>query len=157
MNNGDCVTEDDFTFICQQQWQNLEQTIDPQLRFCHECQKYVHFITDLLDFNKYGANLPCVAVKIEPKDNALEMTIVGGIGSSYLSRFRGITFRFDFGSIAALSKSQLDTIHWCRDLGANISRKPKNRIELTITLSIPEAFDRLVNVLEREGIEYSIY
>ena len=30
-----------FAFRCHQQWQSLEQTADPRVRYCHECSRQV--------------------------------------------------------------------------------------------------------------------
>jgi len=30
-----------FAFRCHQQWKSLEQTADPQVRYCHECSRPV--------------------------------------------------------------------------------------------------------------------
>jgi hypothetical protein len=157
MNNNNPITEDDFTFICKQQWYELERTSDPKLKFCHQCQKHVHFISSRLEFAQYGSQSSCVAVEIEPRSPTPGYIIAGGLDSAYYpSTSRGITFTFDFGSISDLSKSQLKAIYSYKDLGAWISTKKKNRIEFTIELFIPEAFDRLVRILEKEQIEYSI-
>ena len=30
-----------FAFRCHQQWQSLEHTLDPRVRYCHECSRQV--------------------------------------------------------------------------------------------------------------------
>ena len=35
-----------FAYKCTQQWKNLEETYEEGIRFCHDCQKEVHYCED---------------------------------------------------------------------------------------------------------------
>ncbi len=35
-----------FAYKCTQQWENLEETHEESIRFCHDCQKEVHYCED---------------------------------------------------------------------------------------------------------------
>ena len=53
-----------FAFRCHQQWQSLEQTTDPRVRYCHECSRQVVLCRRDSELRAALQADECVAVEI---------------------------------------------------------------------------------------------
>ena len=53
-----------FAFRCPRKWENLTPTEDPAVRFCHACQKSVHYCGTLGEARRHARAGHCVAVDL---------------------------------------------------------------------------------------------
>lgn len=52
----------DFSYLCPKQWEKLEATDQPTVRFCENCQKNVHYCTTVREARDLASEGHCVAV-----------------------------------------------------------------------------------------------
>ncbi|MBD2092843.1 hypothetical protein H6F67_23620 [Microcoleus sp. FACHB-1515] len=78
MNTNDRIFNCNFSYKCPKLWEALEATDEPDQRFCHSCNRRVHFIRTKADLEQAYADNLCVALTtIAPKqDRVLLMGIV---------------------------------------------------------------------------------
>ncbi len=146
------LTDIKFTFRCQKNWDDLQPTDNHDVRFCNECNYHVHSIVDRLDLKKLDLGEKCFAVK---DSHSKGIFILGGAERS-LPALPITVFVFRCGYVSNLSEGQLLTIKW---LGRylNVKLKMKNRkIKFTAHLYKVEELDRIISILERDKIIYSI-
>jgi hypothetical protein len=158
MENTDNNLDIKFTFQCKQKWYKLQPTANPDVRFCHDCSLNVHSIVDRLDLEKLDIGEKCIALTTELSEREGWVTILGGVERSTRSLPKyppQQQFIFSCGYMANLTKSQLNTLHFLRrDLQVTLSLKKKT--QFTAWCAQPEELDRIIRVLEREEIIYSI-
>jgi hypothetical protein len=147
------LTDIKFTFRCQKRWEDLQTTDNHDVRFCSECNYRVHSIVERLDLNKLDLGEECFAVK----DSRVEgIFILGGVEKALPAYPPIKTFVFSCGYTSNLSESQLATIEWLRrHLQVAVSMKNK-KTQFTVKLSQIEKLDRIINILDRDKIIYSI-
>jgi hypothetical protein len=146
-------TDIKFTFRCPKQWEDLQVTDNHDVRFCTECNYHVHSIVDRLDLKKLDLGEECFAVK-DSRVNGI--FILGGVEKSLPTYPPIKTFLFSCGHTSNLSDSQLATIEWLRrHFQVRLSMKNK-KIKFTVKLSQIEELDRIINILDRDNIIYSI-
>jgi hypothetical protein len=63
-----------FAFRCHQQWQSLEETADPSVRYCHECSRQVVLCRRNADLRAALQANECVAL-INAETDRLTHTI----------------------------------------------------------------------------------
>jgi hypothetical protein len=154
MKNDLNLADIKFTFRCQKKWDDLERTDRHDVRLCNECNYHVHSIVDRLDLRKLDLGGECFSVKISQPDQE-STTILGGAKKS-LPVYPPIqTFLFSCGYISNLSEVQLSTIKSLRHLNAMLNMKNK-KIKFTIRLSQLEELNRIIDILEKDNIIYSI-
>lgn len=127
-------------------------TENPDIRFCDECQLNVHYVGQRSDFEKYPADTECFAVKIYNEEKTKGVTIAGGAIPDYESR---ASFVLKFGPKADLTNDQLKTIQWLRNLGAQPVMKSK-MVRLLLRQVTEDHFDRIISILEKEEIPFSV-
>ena len=74
----------EFTFQCKKQWHQLQATVDPDVKFCNECNLKVHAITNLLDLNKLEIGQKCVAAINTSPDRIIIGGITGSLPSQHI-------------------------------------------------------------------------
>jgi hypothetical protein len=72
----DNISNIKFTFQCKQQWDRLQATTDPDVRFCSECNLRVRAISNILDLHNLELRENCIAVHSSLQKGT---TIVGGM------------------------------------------------------------------------------
>jgi hypothetical protein len=147
----------EFAYRCTRQWEDLEATTDPEVRFCNECNLTVHYIDNRLDPRKLAPEAKCFAAKIPTPERPKGVIIAGQIAPgdwprAYPPRQE---FIFYFGPKSNLTEGQLATIRWLRYLGGKPVMK-SNMIRLTYSTAVPERLDRIISILQKEGISFSI-
>ena len=159
MDEDNKITEIEFSFRCQRKWHELQKTENPDIRFCDDCRQNVHYVGSKLDFAKYDENAKCFAVRIYEMDRSKAVTIAGGIGGVKLPPFSNYpqtaSFIIKFGPKSGLSESQLETIKWLRHFNAKPVVKDK-MVELVINSITEEKFDRIISLLEKEEIPFTV-
>ena len=126
------------------------------MRFCDDCNLYVQFVSNKLDFEKYNKKAKCFATKIYNEDKSKAITIAGGIKSKLISTYPPkASFVFKFGAKSQLTEDQLKTIQWLRHFGTVPIMKDK-RVKLIFEKTTEELFDRIVSILESEKISFIV-
>ena len=75
-----------FGFRCAQNWDAMDETSRPNVRFCRECAKDVYFVESTIDLAEAIGLNRCVAIKpaINEDDSASDILITTlGMVSSY--------------------------------------------------------------------------
>jgi hypothetical protein len=148
------LTDIKFTFRCQKNWDELQATDNHDVRFCNECNYHVHSIVDRLDLKKLDLGEKCFAVQDSQSDGK-GIFILGGAERSQPTYPPIQTFVFSCGYISNLSHGQLLTIKWIGRY-LHVKLKMKKKIGFTAYISQVEELDRIISILERDKIIYSI-
>lgn len=64
MTTNDRIFHCNFSYKCPKLWDSLEATENSDQRFCHSCDRLVHFIHTQADLEQAYANNLCVALTI---------------------------------------------------------------------------------------------
>jgi hypothetical protein len=144
-----------FTFQCKRKWYELQPTTNPDVRFCHECSLNVHSIVDRLDLEKLDIGERCIALTTKSSEREGWITILGGVERSIPEYPPKQQFIFNCGYMDNLTKSQLNTLHFLRR-NFQVTLSLKKKTQFTAWCAQPEELDRIIRVLDREEIIYSI-
>ena len=50
-----------WEFKCPRQWQDLQASNDPSIRFCGHCEKSVHYCANVEELNTFARKGKCIA------------------------------------------------------------------------------------------------
>ena len=69
-----------FKFKCTQTWDSLIETADPSIKYCHECDRGVHYCFDESDLMHALENDWCVAIHVtDENDKNIIRELVGDL------------------------------------------------------------------------------
>jgi hypothetical protein len=74
----------EFAFKCTANWHALESTSEPDVKFCHDCNKEVYLVTKPKALMKAIQLNRCVAIESPPSKDDYEVThMLGEVVSFY--------------------------------------------------------------------------
>jgi len=70
-----------FKFRCDKQWQDLERTEDPKVRYCNSCEEEIHYVHTNKELRKAIEANQCVALVVEESYEQYDgpITILGRV------------------------------------------------------------------------------
>ena len=70
-----------FGFRCAQNWDAMDETSRPNVRFCRECAKDVYFVENTIELSEAIGLNRCVAIKLESnEDKSVSDRVIMSLG-----------------------------------------------------------------------------